>query len=509
MEELATSLAETLALHFPQGPPAHDEKLVRRWLEELMEATASDTDMADEVMRCAVEKWNSIEPEQPKKAAVASSFSLLDQLSAMPKRVFFHDINGASSPQERLQLLQQVDHVDDVTTDWKSVLEMLFGGLTKGNNISEYILIHAKWFDQCDSSMESTFIQFGLCANLVKALRYLFGTQSFVSEAEILELTDQQQVLFEMMQQWHVMWMTSMKNFATDDCMQMARDMMQLMRNLSPGAPAKFVWLPAHFMALIDPYAEWFALWIGHAVSPADAVNNLLSTGLFFDLIQRCNDQGYIRWEELSNESLGERIIIPPGKDVQVRQLERALLVQTLCMVRSILVSSRVALFPWKEMSASDHSSTQVPCTCLLESSPRGDETYTPALCDEHPANEILTVLDYFMRPIRNPSSPAHLTAICCEAVETILWGVRNGKCMREVLQFIVDADENMQGTIEARRDLFSVVVRVYRGTDWTKEKDTQAKVVDFLKLLRQQCMLGPESSEYVEFEALLQDFVR
>ena len=71
--------------------------------------------MANEILQLAMKQWKRRNPvEEPSKATGSSSFSLLDQLSSMPKRILVHDIEAAPTPAERLLLLQQVSHVDDV-----------------------------------------------------------------------------------------------------------------------------------------------------------------------------------------------------------------------------------------------------------------------------------------------------------------------------------------------------------------------------------------------------------
>lgn len=497
-EELASSLSETLSLNFPQGSPAHDEKLVKRWLRELAEATASNdttdgSDMANEIMQLAVEKWKARDPRTIPESTktTATSFSLLDQLSAMPKRVFFDEIEGASTPTERLQLLQQVDHVDDVASDWNKVLEMLFQGLTESDYPSDYVQLHRKWFDQrSNSSAEYISLQFGLCSNLVKALRQFFGTFVFVSVlTDGFEFTADQQLVFEIMQQWHAMWVSAMKNFRVDDANQMARDMMQLMRNLAPATPSKFVLLPAHFMALVDPYANWFALWIGHGVSPSDALNNLLSTGLLYELMGRLASQGHIQWKGQSNVVGTTFILLQKGQDVQVSQLERALWVQALSIIRSILVRTRVVLFPWKELLAEEP--TQVLYTILLDSSPAEKESFNPVIYDADSVDRVMMVLDYYMEVISNPTSEAKLTAVCCEALETILLGLRDDENLRNALRAIVDRTPVTTLTVAAARDLMSLLFRVHQGKDWTDDKETPERLAAFLKILREHSGLA------------------
>ena len=498
-------------LHFPQGPPLHDEKLVKRWLKELAEATEIKddvcNDIVNEVMQLAMQQWKAREPGtlQDFSKANATSFSLLDQLSAMPKRIFYDEIETASTPAERLQLLQQVDHVDDVSPEWKKILNMLFVGLTEGDYVRDYITLHRKWFDQCGSSSEYTSLQLGLCANLVRALRHFFGNHVFVSEADSIEVTAQHQQLFELMQQWHAMWMMAMKNFAFDDCNQMACNMMQLMRNLAPGSPSKFVFLPAHFMALVDRYGDWFALWIGHAVPPADAGNYLLSTGLFYDLMEcRCRHKGHIEWKEHPNVGASDTVVIRQGEDVQVAQLERALWVQSLCMARSILVSTRVVLFPWKKLLS--EAPRQVPHTCLLEAFSMQEKTFHVKLYDEAPDDEVRWVTTYFLNMLEDKTGETKLTEVCLEAIEAILWGLQDEEIFRIILSEVLHSLSCMwqgRGAV-----VFTALVRVYRGRDWTRNEALHRRLIDFLLVLKHHCGKSQDDPEFADFEATLKELI-
>lgn len=502
MEELASSLSQTLSLHFPEGPPAHDESLVKRWLGELAQATASDDSnmTATEIMRLAVEQWKTSEPCVTKEATkdAVTSFSLLDQFSSMPKRVFFDDIEAASTPAEQLALLQQVDHVDDVASDWKKVLEILFVGLTEGNSINEYIQLHCKWFAQCASCAEYTSLQFGLCSNLVKALRHVFGSHVFVSESTGLEFTDQQQLVFEMIQQWHAMWLSSMKNFRMDDCNQMMLEVMQLMRNLAPASPASFVLLPAHLFALVDPYADWFALWMEHAVLPGDAVESLLSSGLFHDLLQRCLLQGHVAWETQPDVGKSNVVMIQEGQDVQVLQLERALWEQSLCMLRSILVSARVAIFPWDKVR--DGATFQVPHTCLLALCPPAETETKVRVRNDAPLDDVRSVIGCFLKMIQDKTAGTTIRAICFEGVETILLGLQNDEKFGIILSNVLSSLESCkwQGKDVV---VFATLVRLYRSRDWTGNIALQERLTNFLSAIKSLCGAELDDLEFAEFE--------
>ena len=456
-DELASQLSETLALHFPQGPPIQEDDQIKRWLRELAEAvkaTSSDSnsersdDILNEIVRLAVEKWKRRDPDDTEvpTRSVATSFSLLDQLSAMPRRIFYNDIEAASSPGERLQLLQQVDHVDDVASDWTNVMELLFSGLKQGDYTNEYLELHRKWFEQCTSSAEHTSLQYGLCTNVVKAMRQHFGNCVHVAHTDGLAFDNSQEHAFVMIQLWHSMWMSAVKHVRPDDACEMAFLVMGLMRNLAYSMPARFVLLPAHLVALVDPYAHWFAQWIRHDVSPANAVTDLLSTGLLYDLMQRCRARGHIEWNQPPNgdpDSDTDVINIQKGEHIHIAQWERALFVHSLCMVRSILVSTRVGLFPWNELR--NDMPAEVPHTSLMETQSPREDSYQPRVPSIH---ELWSVTDPFVEMMQVTSTDTKLASICIEAIETILWGLQDDTIFREFLWMLLD---RLMGRLDLR----------------------------------------------------------
>ena len=479
VEELASCLSDTLSLHYPQGPPLHNENLVKRWLEEL----AQVTDSPGEVVRLAMQQWKARDQELVVTRAPATSFSLLDQLSAMPKRIFYDEIEAASSPIERLQLLEQVDHVDDVASNWDKVLNMLFEGLNEKDCCSDYVELHHKWFDQCSSSVDYTSLQFGLCSNVVKALQHHYCHHVHVSDTEGLKFSNPQQHTFLMVQLWYTMWMSA--HFSLDDTHRMTCEMMGLIRNLGAPTATRFVLMPAHLLALVDPYANWFARWIQHDVSPVDALNCLLSTGFLHVVMQCCRDEGHMAWKELSVTV--DTIVIEEGDHVQVSQLEHMLWVHSLCILRSVLVSARVVLFPWAD---------------LLEFDSPQEESYQPIVCQNPLVDEVQGVTTHFLTMLQSATSDTKMVAICCEAIETILWGLQDDT-FRDILQTVLDRLGQRMPAL-AGLDLFSALVRIYHSRDWTTSKETQQKLVVFLRKLWQH--FGAGSDDISEFEELLQE---
>jgi hypothetical protein len=490
LEELASCLSETLSLHFPKGPPLHDDKLVKRWLEEL----AQVTDAPGEVVRLAMQHWKARDPETVITRAPTTSFSLLNQLTAMPKRIFFDEIEAAPSPTERLQLLQQVDHFDDVASDGDKLLSMLFVGLTEGKYCSDYVELHRVWFDQCSSSVEYKSFQFGLCSNVVQALRHHYVRHVHVSDTDGLEFSNPQQHAFSIAQMWHTMWMSA--RFSFDDTHRMAFDMMGLMRNLGSPTARRFVLVPAHLLALVDPYADWFSHWMRQDVSPGNALNGLLTTGLLHDVLQRCQDQGRVDWKEFPNNA--ETIVIPEGNHVHVSQLEHVLWVHSLCILRSILVTTRVVLFPWTELLK------EAPYISLLETNTPQEEHYSLTVCPNPPVDEVRCVMTCFMTMLQNTSSDTKLTAICCEGIETLLWGLQDEKTFRNILETVLDQLGYRMPAL-AGADLFSALARIYFSRDWTASEKTQQRLAEFLRKLREHYGLGSIDTEFSDFEETLQ----
>jgi hypothetical protein len=493
LEELASCLSETLSLHFPKDPPLHDDRLVKRWLQEL----AQVTDAPGEVVRHAMQKWKARDPERLITRAPAASFSLLDQLSAMPKRIFYDEIEAAPSPMERLQLLQQVDHVDDVASDWDKVLKMLFVGLTEDDYCSDYVELHRKWFDHCSSSAEYTSLQFGVCSNVAKALRHYYARHVHVSDTTGLEFSNRQQQNFAMVQLWYTMWISA--HFSFDDTHRMAFDMMGLMRHLgSPSTARRFVLVPAHLLSLVDPYADWFAHWMRQDVSPGDALNDLLSTGLLHDVWQCCREQGRVDWKEYPNNV--ETIVIPEGNHVQVSQLKHVLWVHSLCILRSVLVTTRVVLFPWAELCK------EGPHTALLETDTPQEEHYQPTVCPNPPVEEVRCVMTSFVTMLQSTTSDTKVATVCCEAIETILWGLQDDKTFCDILQTVLDQLRQRMPAL-ACVDLFSALARIYYSRDWTASKETQERLVQFLRNQWQYCGLGSDDAEFSDFEEALQAY--
>jgi hypothetical protein len=290
------------------------------------------------------------------------------------------------------------------------------------------------------------------------------------------------------------MWMSA--QFSFDDTHRMAFDMMGLMRNLGSPTARRFVLVPAHLLALVDPYADWFSHWMRQDVSPGDALNGLLSTGLLHDVLRRCQDQGRVDWKEYPNNA--ETVVIREGNHVQVSQLEHVLWVHSLCILRSILVTTRTVLFPWTELCK------EPPHIAWLETDALQDEHYQPTVCLDPPVDEVRCVMTYFITMLQNTSRDTKLAPICCEGIETILWGLQDDKTFRNILETVVDQLGQRMPAV-AGADLISALARIYYSRDWTTSKETQERLAEFLTKQREHYGLDSEDTELSDFEKVLQ----
>ena len=229
-------------------------------------------------------------------------------------------------------------------------------------------------------------------------------------------------------------------------------------------------------------------------MSRGDALNGLLSTGFLHVVMECCRNEGRIKWNELSVNV--DTIVIEEGNHVQVSQLEHALWVHSLCILRSILVSTRVVLFPWAELRK------EAPHPDFLEADTLQEESYQPTVCQNPLVDEVQGITNHFVTMLQSTTSDTKLAAICCEAIETILWGLQDDKTFHDILQAILDRLGQRMPAL-AGVDLFSTFARIYNCRHWTASKETQQRLVEFLRKLWPYCGVG--SDDFSEFEESLQ----
>ena len=123
IEAVALQLTQTMGM-FEQEP---SEEMIRIWMNELA-ASSFSTDESKEIVRQAA-IFHKAAPSENNSTTTPQSMSLWNQFTSFSERVMWSDIQSAKDDIERLALLQKVDHIDDILTDWKDVRQLLQHGL--------------------------------------------------------------------------------------------------------------------------------------------------------------------------------------------------------------------------------------------------------------------------------------------------------------------------------------------------------------------------------------------
>jgi hypothetical protein len=144
----------------------------------------------------------------------------------------------------------------------------------------------------------------------------------------------------------------------------------------------------------------------------------------------------------------------------------------------------------------------EAPHPDLLESNTPQEESYQPIVCQNPLVHEVQGVTTHFVVMLQSATSDTKLATICCEAIETILWGLQDDKTFCDILQTVLDRLGQRMPAL-AGVDLFSALKRIYDSRDWTASKETQQKLVEFLRKLWQHYEVG--SDDFSEFEEALQ----
>ena len=284
-QELVSALAETIAFHCPDRNQSPDESLLQHWSQEL---EAENCNHAKLIMIEAIRIWrenqNTKVPVHSHSKA-ATSFSLFD-FSGLSNRVFRHDIEEAT---EKLAILQQVDHVDDICMDWDYIQTLLMKGLASDDTSRHYVDICTKWFDQADGMIRLNITE--LVANTV-----LNNNQS-------------NEVRFVLLQAWRFMWIQMLET-PLDQC-----------RTNHIGTLILTLWKSndtiAHYLAVMDLTSAWFHVWI-QQLSSLQAKTLILNHGILSVIFQRCD--------------YSQRCTLKT---------------QSMTMLNIMLLHTRLAQFPW------------------------------------------------------------------------------------------------------------------------------------------------------------------
>ena len=89
-------------------------------------ASSFSTDESKEIVRQAAILYKAVDPPSENNSTTTpQSMSLWNQFTSFSERVMWSDIQSAKDRVEGLALLQKVDQIDDILTDWKDVRQLL------------------------------------------------------------------------------------------------------------------------------------------------------------------------------------------------------------------------------------------------------------------------------------------------------------------------------------------------------------------------------------------------
>jgi hypothetical protein len=359
---VAMQLARTMEL-CDQDPLA--EETIRRWMEDLT-ASSFTFHESEEIVRQGVILFKNKATLQPSTKIATNSISLWDQFSSFSERVMWDNIIAAKNDAERLSLLNKVDHIDDILTDWTEVQQLLQQGLE--HDTESFLHLHNKWFGHCQATAEYQKIRIDLCSNILRETCRRFATTTYIVLAESISFSSHEESAFKLLQTWKSMWIKIISCGAYDEdaADRMMLIALMLMRNLNVGCNnrgALLVLLPAHFLAIVDTRADWLRSWLEE--TPIHRVLPILIRSYFLpDLMLRCHNKGSVS-PSLDAESEVKTVIVDAGDDTTLATLEKILHKQSVSILSAMLLHMRVRMFPWNHLATSVSS---LPQHMLLQS---------------------------------------------------------------------------------------------------------------------------------------------
>ena len=356
---VAMQLARTMELcdHDPL-----DEGTIRCWMEDLT-ASCFTFHESEEIVRQGVNLFKTKATLQPSTKIATNSISLWDQFSSFSERVMWDDILAAKEGAEQLSLLNKVDHIDDILTDWTEAQQLLQQGLEHDTES----------FLDCQATAEYQKIRIDLCCNILRETCRRFATTTYIVLAKSISFSSHEETSFKLLQTWKSMWIKIITSGAYDEdaADRMMLQALMLMRNLNVGCNnrgALLALLPAHFLAIVDIRADWLRSWLDE--TPIHRVLPILTRSNFLpDLLLRCQSKGTVS-PSLDAESEVKTVIVDAGDDTTLETLEKILHKQSLSILSSMLLHMRVRMFPWNHLATPVSS---LPQHMLLQSPMEAD----------------------------------------------------------------------------------------------------------------------------------------
>lgn len=309
---IASILSRNLIHAFPNHHEEPPEHLVRRWEPDIQAyvrergGRRDDVSFLEGVWREAKQKWRDAPPPETASRPAASNnavqFSLFHRGAGnyLDSIVTVERILDAP-PQDRLALMQTVEHMGDILPDWEIISPLLLEGL-RGTQWSDYLSLCVTWFNLAGS--DERMIHSSICEHIVTVL-------------EDPSLQRSKEDLRTLILAFYNMWMDWMLRDSTyrPDVADDTVGLRVLRWGVNPDALQHYCTLHS-IIASIDPFARWFRSWIFYS-STRDVLQ--LISGIGDLLPSLCKSQGQVRQYSLS-------------------------------ITYGILETTRVSHFPWEQM---------------------------------------------------------------------------------------------------------------------------------------------------------------
>lgn len=355
---VALQLARTMEL---QGESEASEDMISIWMANLGLSSFSSSESREILSRAETLRRSKTALQPSKSATVPQSISLWDQFSSFSERVMWMHVESAKDDAQRLDLLEKVDHIDDILSDWKDAKQLLQKGLAQSDE--SYLNLHCKWFGHCQATAEYQNIRMDLCSNILFEVRRQFGSKTWIVPTDPTSFSTNEEMLFKFLQTWKSMWIKIITSGGYDEerADSMMLQVLVLNRNLSEqrdGQEAMLALLPAHFLALVDTRADWYRCWLDE--TPVHRILTVLTRSSFLpDLLSRCRYGGVVApWLDAA--------------DTMEQKLKRILHRQSLAILISLLTHLRVRMFPWNQLEPRGSS---MPRNALLQELTFGDNS--------------------------------------------------------------------------------------------------------------------------------------
>lgn len=216
--------------------------------------------------------------------------SLLDQLQGgFPLPISFEEIRDAPSSEERLNVLQKVNYLEDLLMDWNKIHPLLTDDLCESFLFNpdlavQLINLHRKWFDQGRSSSEYTPLLYGICEKLLETLTKIISDKELQEMQDAIE-TSQCTIVASLVQNWSDMWLDLMQRdqYMEELAEPIEKYMFELF--LRPGS-YKMSRMAQKILGLSDPSAKWFQSWVNH-VQTSNLISFFRSSNVLRELWTR------------------------------------------------------------------------------------------------------------------------------------------------------------------------------------------------------------------------------